>query len=309
MGVLLACSLVLPSNPVLARNWQSPFYQGHALIGKIWDTGKGDWVTEEQLYTELAEYEYILLGETHHNPDHHLLQAQILDRLVAAGKRPAVVMEMLAQEGWRDQPAFWSDAVMLRRQAAARNAGWKWELYAPVLQSIVQYGLELIAGNIGSETLHAGSRKTGSEWPREMMAKHPVTARSLRQLEHDIVESHCGYAHSDLVQFMVGAQLQRDRVMAQTLVNSKPPVVLLAGSGHVRYDYGVPNRLLNDFRRHSFLSIAMIPVHPEALNPGDYLGAVPDAVDILYFTPSHTRQDPCLQFKKQLRRLKQRAME
>lgn len=296
-------------NTVFARDWQSPFYQDHTLVGKIWDTGKSAWITDERLYTELLEYEYILLGETHNNPDHHLLQAHILNQLVAAGEKPTVVMEMLAQEAWQDQPAFWADAEWLQQQAKARNAGWPWELYIPVLQGVVQNGLELVAGNIKSRGLHAGPHNIGSGWPRKMIAQYSITAHSLRQLEHDISKSHCGYADAGFVQFMVRAQLQRDRVITSALVNSKPPVVLIAGSGHVRNDYAVPMQLLNTFRRYSFLSVALVPVRLGALSPEDYLEGVPDAFDILYFTPSHTRRDPCIQFRKQLESLQQRGIK
>ena len=309
LWVLLACSLALSMNAVFARAWQSPFYQDHPLAGKIWDTGKSAWITEERLYTELSEYEYLLLGENHNNPDHHLLQAHILNRLVATGEKPTVVMEMLVQEAWQDQPAFWTDAELLQQQAEARNAGWPWKLYAPVLRSIVQNGLELVAGSIKSEILHAGSPKIESGWSRKMIAQYLITASGLRQLEHDIGESHCGYADTGFVQFMVRAQLQRDRVITSALVNSKPPVVLIAGSGHVRNSYAVPMQLLNTFRRSSFLSVALVPVRPEAFSPEDYLKGVPDAFDILYFTPSHTRQDPCIQFRKQLKNLQQRSLE
>ena len=303
---LLACGLGLLQDPAAARNWQAPFHQGHVLTGKIWDTGQSVWISTEQLFAELLQHEYILLGEVHDNPDHHLLQAEVLDRLVQAGERPVVVMEMLAQGAWQDQPAYWSDLGSLQQAVEARNAGWPWKLYAPVLRAVVRHGLELVAGNIESEALHAASEKAGINWAREIAIRSGIPAHSLQQLEDDIAESHCGYAHSGHVQFMAGAQLHRDHVITQVLADSLPPVVLLAGKGHVRKDYAVPMHLRNIYRRASYLSVALTPVKPEALRPEDYLGGVQDAFDILYFTPSHTDQNPCIEFEAQLKRLRQR---
>ena len=304
---LLGCALGLLQDPAVARNWQAPFYQGHVLTGKIWDTGKSTWISEEQWFAELLQHEYILLGEAHDNPDHHLLQAEVLDRLVEGGEKPAVVMEMLAQGTWRDQPVYWSDVASLQQAAKVRNANWPWELYAPVLHAVVRHGLELIAGNIESEALQVESEKAGADWIRETAARSGIPAHGLQQLEHDIAESHCGYARPGFIRYMAGAQLYRDHVITQALIGSLPPVVLIAGSGHVRTDYAVPMHLRKIYRRASYLSVAMIPVKPEALRPEDYLRGVPDAFDILYFTPSHTEQNPCIQYEKQLQRLRQKG--
>ena len=39
----------------------------------------------------------MLLGEIHTNPDHHRLQADILQYMVEQGRRPAVVIEMVTR--------------------------------------------------------------------------------------------------------------------------------------------------------------------------------------------------------------------
>ena len=45
-----------------------------------------------------AARDFVLLGEKHDNPDHHRLQAWMIDALVARGRRPAIAMEMLDAE-------------------------------------------------------------------------------------------------------------------------------------------------------------------------------------------------------------------
>ena len=140
-------------------DWQAPFFQDHALVGKIWDTHKNAWLSVEQFEHEAVRYDYILLGETHNNPDHHKLQVEIINSLLGAGKNPSVVMEMLSQNHWQGQPHRWSELAGLQKQAELLNKGWPWELYEPILASVVQSQLQLFAGNISREELHAWAAK------------------------------------------------------------------------------------------------------------------------------------------------------
>lgn len=296
--------LLLIASNAFAQNWESPHYRDHPLVGKIWDTEKNSWITEKQLRVELLEYNYVLLGETHKNIDHHLLQARMVNFLVEAGAKPTVVMEMLAVEAWKDQPTTWTNLETLKEQAKIRNDGWQWDLYAPILQSVVQHRLKLKAGNIESKALHTWSNKAGSYTPEEVFAEYWIAPGDFKQLKRDVIKSHCGHANTAFVQFMARAQLQRDRIMTHALISNKSPVVLIAGAGHVRNNYAIPMQLLNKYQRLSYISVAFTPVHPERLNPEDYLGDVSKAFDVLYFTPSYTNQDPCVQFRKQLQKMR-----
>ncbi|MXY14737.1 MAG: ChaN family lipoprotein [Proteobacteria bacterium] len=300
-GYLLpACCLLFFANPVHARDWQSAFYQDHALVGKIWDTRKSRWISEQQLHAAVLDSKFILLGETHDNPDHHRVQAQVLNWLAVAGQKPAVVMEMLAQEAWQNQPAFWTDLKLLQQQAAAQDQRWPWDLYTPLLQSVVDHRLQLVAGNVKRETLHARIEANGQDWRQELSARYSIPEHGLGKLEQEIAESHCGYVDAAHLPFMVEAQLQRDRAMTSALADSPVPAVLVAGRGHVRNDYAVPVQLRNACHCDSLLSVALHPVHPDALEPEDYLQGTSNAYDILYFTPNHTREVPCEKFSHQL---------
>lgn len=285
---------------MFAQDWKSPFFHDHPLVGKIWDARTNTWITEQRLRTELLEHDYLLLGESHDNKDHHVLQSRLLNSIAATGAKPTVVMEMLDREFWQRQPRTWTDLQALQKQAKVHNADWPWELYAPVLQSVVRHRLELVAGNVSSETLHEWLDGVESHAAEELLDEYPITSDGLRQLQRNVALSHCGYADAEHVRFMMHAQLRRDRVMATALVASKPPVVLIAGSGHVRKDYAIPIHLLKEQHRFSYLSVALIPVLPKFSEPGDYMDGTSGVFDILYFTPSHTNRNPCVRFKKQL---------
>lgn len=290
-------------NVLLAQDWQSEYYRDHNLVGKIWDTENKLWLTGQQLQLQLRQYDYILLGEVHENADHHILQARLLESLSESNSKPAVVMEMLEKESWANQPITWSDYVEAINQAKLLNEGWSWDLYAPIFQVIAKHKLELFAGNISSEALHAKIKKSGNIESKKVINKYSVTQNALENLKHDIVESHCGYADPEFVNFMVQAQLQRDYVLTTSLINIQAPVVLIAGAGHVRNNYAVPMQLMNKFTRISYISISFIQVNPSSYKPEEYVDSISPDFDILYFTPSYTDQDPCVKYSKQLQRM------
>ncbi len=289
-----------------AQDWKSPYYIDHPLVGKIWDTGKNQWLSVERLKKEIIQYDYILLGEVHNNADHHQLQANLLKTIAQSKKQPVVVMEMLEKQTWEGQPQTWNDVDKLKQQSSAINERWPWDLYAPILEVIVEHNLELMAGNIDSKALHEWSNKIGPLNPEEVLTNYWISKINFAKLKSNIVDSHCGYANKNFVQFMARAQLQRDFVITSTLVENKKPVVLIAGSGHVRNDYAIPMQLVNKFKQYSYISIAFISVQPDLNEPQDYMDESGSTFDVLYFTPSHTNQDPCVQFSKQLQKMRQK---
>src|SRR5213080_5003950 len=77
--------------------------RAHPLVGRIWDVKAGTFIPEDTLVARLVASRFVLLGERHDNPDHHVLQAKLLRAMVEAGRRPAVGFEMLATD---DAPAI-----------------------------------------------------------------------------------------------------------------------------------------------------------------------------------------------------------
>src|SRR5258706_661680 len=82
--VVSACSVT---------SWKSTFGRNHPLTGRIWDVSAGGFIDRQNLVTRLARADFILLGERHDNPDHHLLQAEELRSLTTVGRLPAMGFE------------------------------------------------------------------------------------------------------------------------------------------------------------------------------------------------------------------------
>ena len=91
----LVVALAIAANGVAAQDkWISKHYTDHPLAGTIW-TSDFKRTTMEELEKSASAADFVLLGEIHDNPDHHLLQAKIIRRLTADGRHPAIVFEMI----------------------------------------------------------------------------------------------------------------------------------------------------------------------------------------------------------------------
>jgi len=289
-----------------AIDWQASFFNKHKLVGSIWDTHKDAFISAKQFRNELVHYDYIFLGETHNNPDHHQLQAIVINTLVENGLKPSIVMEMLSLQKWQDQPQQWSELAALQAQAGKLNKGWPWELYKPVLQTVVEHRLDLYAGNISRKELQRWSEQQNNQNKQDVFKEYDFTQENYRTLSENIVASHCGYGGEEFVTTMSRAQMQRDRIMVESIIGKRHPVVFIAGSGHIRNDYAVPMQLRRKYQQSSYLSVAFISVQEVKSDPRAYLQNGKAIYDMLIFTPSHTNQDPCEKFRKQLKNMHHR---
>src|SRR5918994_3765260 len=80
---VVACAVTACS----ATSWKSPLGQNHPLTGRIWDVSSARFIDRETLVERLARADFVLLGERHDNPDHHMLQGELLQSLISVGRR------------------------------------------------------------------------------------------------------------------------------------------------------------------------------------------------------------------------------
>jgi len=254
--------------------------EDHPLAGRIWDARAGAFISREELLVRLPGAERIILGEIHDNPLHHRLQRQVLDSLVAAGRR-TLAMEQLDVE---HQPALdaararSADAEALADAGRLNRKGWNWPLYKPLVQFALDHGWPIAAANLS----RADARRIVADPSSSKLAPAPSALHAA--LENDIVDGHCGRRpEAKLLAGMIEAQRARDSRMAEAL--AARPSVLIAGAGHARLDRGVPLYL----PAGRLVSIAFIEVEAGRLEPQDY----PRDFDYLWFTPRAVRDDPC----------------
>lgn len=299
--------------------WQTEVYADHPLVGTIWLPGEGRRATPDELVERLVAQDLVLLGERHDNADHHALQAWTVARLVEAGRRPALVLEMLsadqaaALETWRaTQP---TTAEGLGAAVGWEDSGWPdWSLYAPIAERVVAARLPVLAANLGHGAVFRLAREglaaLSDEERRRAALDAPLPTELQTDLEAELVAGHCGHAAPAMLAGLAAVQRARDGSFARTLLDGAAGpgadgAVLIAGNGHTRRDRGVPWYLARLAPDRRVATVAFLEVVAGWTTPADYAAAFGGDLpyDAVWFTPRVDDVDPCEEFREQLERM------
>lgn len=256
----------------------------HPLEGRVFDTRSGAIVERAALLDEAARMPYVLLGERHDNAEHHRLQLEVVEGMLARGARPALAFEQFDREHQdalaRAQAAPGRDAESVATAGRLDRAAWRWPDYRPLVALALERNLPIVAANLS----RTDARDVVREPSRSGLAPAPDTVRTA--LERDLVEGHCGERPSYLAG-MVEAQRARDAQLARALA-AYPSAVLITGAGHARRDRGVPLYLPAGTR---VLSVAFVEVEGELRDAAEYRDT--DSYHYVWFTARAPRKDPC----------------
>jgi uncharacterized iron-regulated protein len=299
-----------PAQSAPAR-WQTKLDLDHPLVGVILDVAAQRRVTEAQLIGRVQAADIVLVGETHDNPDHHLLEAALLQAFSTAHHAPAVVFEMLDRE---EQPAVDAslatnpaDADALARAVAWESSGWPaWSMYRPVFEaSLASHGPILAAGLDRSAAMriaHGGVAALDPALVETFGLAAPLQAEVQATMRHEMSEAHCGLLPEGMLDSMVLVQRARDASLAERLhegVEGGRGALLIAGAGHVRRDQGVPAQLTRAYGATS-LAIALLQVNAEDATADRYAADFEARVlpfDFVWFTPRANDVDPCAELR------------
>lgn len=280
----------------------------HPLVGKTWETTSARFVSRDALVDNLTRASVRLFGEVHDNPDHHAIQARLLEAIAAGGLKPVVAFEQMDRE---------HDAALQQRLADGNVApddvaqavtfdrkGWNWAFYQPLVAIALRHGLPLRAANL--------SRKAASQIAREgLSAIGPARIEALRleaawtpareqALREIIRDGHCGALPEAVVPAMGAAQRARDATLAESLLApNRDGAILIAGNGHVRRDLGVPVYLAA--AGTSSCAVGILEVEAGQHDPQAYVQAATSGAalyDFVCFTARQDRPDPCAAFRK-----------
>jgi uncharacterized iron-regulated protein len=261
----------------------------------------GRFASEGELRAAVARGRFVLLGETHDNPDHHALQARLLAAVLDAGRRPALAFEMLDPD---QQPAV--NAVLTGSApspgalaAAVRwdDSGWPaFAMYAPIFQLGLDARLPIVAANLSRpmarDVIHRGTAGLPEEVRALLDRAGPLPAAEAKERREEMEALHCGQLPEAFLDPMVLSQRARDAQLARSVAAGATGdgAVLVTGAEHAREDRGAGMFLhLAGADPAQVVSIAFQEVNPEARTPP----AGPLPWDFVVFTPGVDRGDPC----------------
>jgi uncharacterized iron-regulated protein len=294
-----------------SREWLSTGLREHPLVGRIFDVGAARVTDEATLRAAIAGADFVLLGEMHDNPDHHLIQARLVRALAEAGRRPALAFEMLEPD---DQPrvdaslaAAPRDADALGRAVAWDESGWYgFAMYRPIFVEGLAAGMPVLAANMPSVAAKDAVMKGPEALPEATRAlldeQEPLPPAVVASLRKEMRAAHCDAPLPEpYLDRQALAQRARDAHMASRLLEvAGAGAILVTGNGHARRDRGVPMTLARRAPGRRVMSVGIFEVSKGKLAPGDYaaeFGAETLPFDFVVFTPVTPREDPCEQLR------------
>ncbi|MBN5051722.1 hypothetical protein CR919_19890 [Stenotrophomonas sp. LMG 10879] len=210
------------------------------MPGKVIDLASGKALDQAAFVQRVAAAERVLLGERHDIDADHAAERWLLQALQQRRPQGALVLEMIASER---QPRLqrvqrWLDkGHRAESQRLAElldwDSRWPWTRYGGLVQIAIESGIRLQGSNLSRadvNTLLASSPKV--VFPADG-ARQRLSAVVLAQ-------------HADaapMLDGMLAVQHARDTRMAQSLMQSPAPALLVAGRWHVLRGTGVPGYL------------------------------------------------------------------
>ena len=278
--------------------FQGSEYTDNPLIGQFWSPATESFVSWREVARYMPRGGWLMLGEQHDHPDHHLVQAYFIYYLAERGLLGHVAMEMIASDQQRAIDAYQGAPERVKPEDLNwPSRGWPWERYEHQVKAALELSPRLIFGDLSTEQKNAV--RTSEEGIAHYSDRHTAFMAEL------IVASHCNMFSIERATPMVDMQIARDQVMAQQMIAHALPGqvgVFIAGSGHVRADYGAPLWMAEDVPVHTLILVGV----GEGSDPRDYLkvqgvSSGPEEknpADLLFFVPGIPKVDYCESFRQ-----------
>ena len=269
---ILAAALLASQGCIKVRHAALPIARIEGLKrpffpGQILDIKEQKTITYTTLLEKLAAANVVFLGEVHNNPDHHLIQIQILQSLSHIWGHYTLAVEFLPAQ---IQPLIDKyldgqipEGEFLKKIDWHETWGFDYHFYRPLIDFQRYSGNPLAAINAPRDVVRkvaAKGLKSLSQRERLLIAQDiDLTDNRHRALLKEIYKSH---SHDLLKNFeyFYEAQCVWDETMAQNLAtlikDTHTKIVVICGNGHLVYGLGIPKRLM---RRIKTSMVTLLP--------------------------------------------------
>jgi uncharacterized iron-regulated protein len=223
---------------------------------QIFRLPEGDPITFVQLLNDLETTKVIFAGESHDQIEHHQIQVRMIQELVAKGKDVVIGMEMFekSQQPILDRlsQGLLTEEEFLKEVQWETTWGMEYELYKGILEIARSRHLKILGLNVPRDLVKKvaenGIDGLSSE-DRKRLPQMDLTNQQHRIYIASVYKGHEKGSTKDFENFYE-AQCLWDEGMAESLSEflqsaqaEGKTVLVFAGSGHIVFDFGIPNRL------------------------------------------------------------------
>jgi uncharacterized iron-regulated protein len=261
--------------------------------GQIVDLASGKVIAFDELIAHLSSKDLIFVGEAHDNPDHHLIQIQILQAVASRSASLTIGMEFFQKhqqaivdryiQGESAEKEF-LDAVDWKK-----NWGFDYHFYRPLMQFARERKYRVLAINAPNSLVRKVARtglKSLEPSERDQLPKDiDLNQDRHRAFLQEIYKEH---SPGELQEFgfFYEAQCVWEEAMASNLsehfASGKGRLIAFTGNGHIVNKFGIPDRTV---RR---VPASMVTVMPYPLNGKETVDRA--SADYVWFTlPSPQR--------------------
>ncbi len=231
----------------------------------------------DAIIKDLAAARVIYIGERHDSYADHLKQLEIIRRIHAIHPDLAIGMEQFQRPFQSVLDKYiagdLSERDMLLKSEWYERWRFDYRLYRPILSFARDNAIPIVALNVAKEITkkvsHGGMESLSAEERAQIPATIDPPDEEYRDWLKATFEQH---AHSDKQQFerFLQVQLLWDEGMAMAVAEylQRHPgrkMVVLAGSGHLMYGAGIPNRVS---RRAAVKRVIVLPAGAVPTEPG-----------------------------------------
>lgn len=215
--------------------------------------------TFEEILGELRQSRVVYAGETHTDMGAHILQLQIIQALHQENPDLAIGMEMFPASSQAALDDYISGAIasegdFLKKSGYFKVWGFDYRLYREIIGYARRHGIPLVALNLDKEVVNQvfaeGNLDTLDDQQRQQVpAERQLDLPGYRERLAQAFAGHEGRQFSgDRLAGFVQAQAIWDEAMAERIVgylkdHPEQRMVVVAGTGHVYKDTGIPPRV------------------------------------------------------------------
>ena len=253
------------------------------------DAGDEANVANAEVLSAIASSQVIYLAETHDSRADHIAQLDIIKALEKTNEL-AIGLEMFQrpfQSVLDDYLAgTMTEADLIEQSEYETRWGFDWEFYAPILRYAKDNQIPVVALNAPTEATRQVAREGLESLEGDLLKYVPplaeidTTNEAYRASLAQVFGAH-GHGSSLTFDNFFAAQVLWDETMADSIVRQlenepERQVVVLAGEGHVAFDYGIPSRVQRRLPDVAQASVRLSPIDQPV---------TPEFTDFVWITP------------------------